>query len=243
VIDAWTGPTPKTNEYRHNEPNGIRALVDKINRLERLIGEKTSNLLGPAGIKVTRSGMVIDSDLELRGTLTAAGFITDVELAAGAVTAPAIGPGAVTAPAIGPGAVTYAALAAPTLPAAVNLMATAFAPTATWAEVAGLDLTVPADCTRLLVTASAWVYAVNNSAAVDDLHARVSLGATDGQAFLNPLAISGYGTISADLAVLAEGLTPGATLRLKGSAKTTTGTWTTDPANTAGLTASLTWLR
>jgi len=88
-------------------------------------------------------------------------------------------------------------LANPAVRQAVNLTTTAFAPTSTWAEVVGLDLTVPTDCTQLLVTASAWVYAVNNSAAVDDLHARVSLGATDGQEFLTPLAVAGYGTISA----------------------------------------------
>lgn len=175
--------------------------------------------------------------------LMADGAITAPKIGDAAVTAPAIGEGAVTAPALGAGSVTYAALAAPTLPAAVNLTTTAFAPTSTWAEVVGLDLTVPADCTRLLVTASAWVYAVNNSAAADDLHTRVSLGATDGQAFVMPLAISGYGTTSAGLAVLAEGLVPAATLRLFASAKTTTGTFTTDAANTATLVASLTWLR
>ncbi len=175
--------------------------------------------------------------------LMADGAITAPKIGPAAVTAPAIGAGAVTAPAIGAGSVGYAALVAPTLPAAVNLTTTAFAPTATWAEVAGLDLTVPTDCTRLLVTATGWVYSINNSAAPDDLHTRVSLGATDGQAFLTPLAVTGYGTISAGLAALADSLVPGTTIRLKASAKTTTGAWTTDAANTATLVASLTWLR
>jgi len=159
------------------------------------------------------------------------------------VASTAIRPGSINSAAYAPGSVTFVTLAAPTLPAAVNFTTTAFAPTATWAEVVGLDLTVPADCTRLLVTASTWVYAVNNSAAADDLHTRVSLGATDGQEFLAPLAVAGYGTISAGLAVLADSLVPGATIRLKASAKTTTGAWTTDAANTATLIASLTWLR
>jgi hypothetical protein len=142
-----------------------------------------------------------------------------------------------------PGSITDVDMANPAVRQAVNLTTTAFAPTSTWGEVAGLDLTVPADCTRLLVTASAWVYAVNNTAAADDLHARVSLAAVDGQAFLTPLPVAGYNTISAGLATLAEFLTPGSTLRLLASAKTTTGTFTTDPANTATLVASLTWLR
>jgi len=142
-----------------------------------------------------------------------------------------------------PGSITDVDLANPAVRQAVNLTTTAFAPTSTWAEVAGLDLTVPTDCTRLLVTASAWVYAVNNSAAVDNLNARVSLGLVDGQAFLTPLPIAGFNTISAGVAVLADSLVPGATIRLKASAKTTTGAWTTDAANTATLVASLTWLR
>lgn len=159
------------------------------------------------------------------------------------VASTAIRPGSIDSAAYAPGSVTFVTLAAPVLPAAVNLTTNGFAPTATWAEVIGLDLTVPTDCTRLLMTASAWVYAVNNSAAPDDLHTRVSLGATDGQAFLTPLPIAGFNTISAGLAVLADSLVPATTIRLKVSAKTTTGTWTTDAANTATLVASLTWLR
>ena len=201
--------------------------------------QANSSSFARSGITPTGEGVST-----VTGTLTLQpATITATELALAAVTAPALADGSVTAPALGAGSVGYAALVAPTLPAAVNLTATAFAPAATWAEVAGLDLTVPADCTRLLVTVTCWVYAVNNSAAADDLHARVSLGATDGQEFLTPLAVAGYGTISAGLAVLADSLVPATTIRLKASAKTTTGTWTTDAANVALLTASLTWLR
>jgi hypothetical protein len=211
-------------------PAGEDHVMRSIKDIERYLRELS------AQVNALRPGSVVTS-------LLADSAVTAPKIGSAAVTAPAIGTGAVTAPALGAGSVTFAALAAPVVPAAVNLTTTAFAPTATWAEVAGLDLTVPADCTRLLADATARVYAINNSAGADDLNARVSLGAVDGQAFLTPLAISGYGTISAGLAVLASGLTPGATVRLKASAKTTTGTWTTDAANTAGLTASLTWLR
>jgi len=211
-----------------------------LRQQERLAQRQaSSSAFARSGITVTSEGVTT-----VTGTLTLQpSTITETELAPAAVTAPALADGSVTAPALGAGSVGYAALVAPTLPAAVNLTSTAFAPAATWAEVAGLDLTVPTDCTRLLVTASTWVYAINNSAAADDLHTRVSLGLVDGQAFLTPLPVAGYNTISAGLAVLAEGLVPGATLRLFASAKTTTGAWTTDAANTALLTASLTWLR
>lgn len=142
-----------------------------------------------------------------------------------------------------PGSITDTDLANPAVRQAVYLTTTAFAPAATWAEVAGVDLTVPADATRLLVTATAWCFAVNNSAAADDLHTRVSLGLVVGQEYLTPLAVAAYNTISAGLATLAEGLVPGATVRLFASAKTTTGTFTTNVANTATLTASLTFLK
>jgi len=214
----------------------MRRMRQQDRQMQRQANSSSFNLSG-----ITPTG---DSVSTVTGTLVLQpATITETELAPAAVTAPALADGSVTAPALGAGSVGYAALVAPTLPAAVNLTATAFAPTATWAEVVGLDLTVPTDCTRLLVTASAWVYAVNNSAAVDNLNARVSLAAVDGQAFLTPLAVAGYNTISAGLAVLADSLVPGATIRLKASAKTTTGTWTTDAANVALLTASLTWLR
>jgi hypothetical protein len=214
----------------------IRELSAQVNALRP--GSIVTSLIGDAAVTAPKIGSAA-----VTAPALGAGAVTAPALGAGAVTAPALGAGAVTAPALGAGSVGYAALVAPTMPAAVNLTTTAFAPTATWAEVAGLDLTVPTDCTRLLVTASTWVYAVNNSAAADDLHARVSLAAVDGQAFLTPLAVAGFSTISAGLAVLAEGLVPAATLRLFASAKTTTGTWTTDAANVALLTASLTWLR
>jgi len=217
-------------------PSLTHHLVENQRQMRRQASSSSFNL---SGITPTAEGVST-----VTGTLTLQpSTITATELAPAAVTAPALGPGSVTAPALGPGSVGYAALVAPTLPAAVNLTTTAFAPTATWAEVAGLDLTVPTDCTRLLVTASAWVYAVNNSAAVDNLNAQVSLGAVDGQAFLTPIPVAGFNTISAGLAVLAAGLVPGATVRIKASAKTTTGAWTSDAANTSNLVASLTWLR
>jgi hypothetical protein len=211
-------------------PDGDDWIPRRFTDIERFIRELS------AQVNKLRPGSVVTS-------LLADSAVTAPKVGPAAITAPAIADGAVTAPAIADGSVGYAALVAPTLPAAANITMTAFAPTATWAEVVGLDLTVPADATRLLMTATCWCYGVNNSAAPDDLHTRVSLGATDGQEFLTPLAVAAYGTISAGLAVLAEGLVPASTVRLFASAKTTTGTWTTDAANTATLVASLTWLR
>ena len=73
MIDAWSGPTPVTNEYPPNEPDGIRKLLAKIDALELQIREKTSNLLGSAGIRLTRLGMFIDSSLTVGGDLATTG--------------------------------------------------------------------------------------------------------------------------------------------------------------------------
>jgi len=140
------------------------------------------------------------------------------------------------------GSIPDGALVNPSVREAVYLTATNFAPTAAWVEVVGVDLIVPPGMSRLLLQATAWVYAVNNTAGADDLHVRVSLGPLDGQAFLIPLAVAGYGTVSAGLATLAEALAVGSTIRLSASVQTTTGTWTADAANTTCLSASLTWV-
>jgi hypothetical protein len=175
-------------------PKGEDHIMSSIKDIERYLTELS------AQVNKLRPGSVVTSllaDSAVTAPKVGPGAITAPALDTGAVTAPAIGTGAVTAPALGAGSVGYAALVAPTLPAAVNVSATAFAPTATWTELVGIDLTVPTDATRLLVTATCWCYGVNNSASADDLHTRVSLGATDGQEFLTPLAVAGYGTISA----------------------------------------------
>jgi hypothetical protein len=71
---------------------------------------------------------------------------------------------------------------------------------------------------------------------------RVSLGSVNGQSFLTPLPVAGYGTISAGLATLADALSVGSTIRLSAAVKTTTGAWTAVAANTACLSAALTWV-
>jgi len=141
-----------------------------------------------------------------------------------------------------PGSIPDDSLANPTVLQAVYLTASNFALAATWGEVAGVDLIVPPRMSRLLLTSTAWAYATNNTAGADDVAVRVSLGLVDGQSFLTPLPVSGYGTISAGLATLAEALSVGSTIRLFASVKTTTGAWTADPANTACLSAALTWV-
>jgi hypothetical protein len=87
------------------------------------------------------------------------------------------------------------------------------------------------------------VYAINNTAAADDLHVRVVLGATTGQEFLNPLGVGVYGTTPGGLVTVPTGLTSGTVLHLAVQAKTTTGAFTAATTNTANLIGTATWLR
>jgi hypothetical protein len=142
-----------------------------------------------------------------------------------------------------PGSIGNDALASPTVPTGVNIVATNFAPSTTWTEVAGVDLSVPDGASQLVLYATAWVYAINNTAAADDLHVRVVLGATTGQEFLNPLGVGGYGTTPGGLVTVPTGLTSGTVLHLAVQTKTTTGAFTAATTNTANLIGTATWLR
>lgn len=144
---------------------------------------------------------------------------------------------------LAPGTISNDELASPLSPAAVNITATNFTVTTAWAEVVGVDVIVPAGCTQILLNAAAWVYAINSTGSGDNLQIRASLDVVNGQGFLTPLAAGAYNTVSAGLAVLTTGLTPGAVLRLSGQAKSTTGTFAANVANTATVVASLQWMR
>ncbi|MEP7194448.1 MAG: hypothetical protein ABI903_16505 [Actinomycetota bacterium] len=200
-------------------PAGEDHIVRRLRDIERTITEMKAQdqLL----VALTRANLRMDP-----GALKVLGAL-DV---AGSVSLPA-------------GSINNDALADPNTPQAVYQSATGFAPGPAWSEVVGVDLIVPATATRLLLTANAWVYAINSTASPDDLHARVSVGTVNGQAFLTPLPAAGYNTSTSGLAALVESLTPGATLHLSVGTKTTTGTFAANAAHTATLSARLTWLR
>lgn len=44
MVDPWTGPPPVSNQFPHNEPDGIRKLLDKIKAVELQVKESTSHL-------------------------------------------------------------------------------------------------------------------------------------------------------------------------------------------------------
>jgi hypothetical protein len=68
VIDAWTGPTPTPQQFPHNEPDGIRKLLDKIRAVELQIKGSTSNFLGPAiqdVVKHRKNAGIVEGSTEL----------------------------------------------------------------------------------------------------------------------------------------------------------------------------------
>ena len=73
MVDPWQGPTPVSNQFPRNEPDGIRKLLAKIDAVALSVREVTSNLLGSAGIRLTKLGMFIDSSLTVGGSQTVNG--------------------------------------------------------------------------------------------------------------------------------------------------------------------------
>ena len=146
MIDMWSGPTPTPQQFPHNEPNGIRKLLDLIKSVQLQIRESTSNLLGTAGIRLTQLGMFIDSSLTVGGSLD--------------VTGPMVVGGTLSLPA---GIIDNAALTSPVVPDIVNFTNTGFTVPAnpTWGNAAATTITVPAGCTQLLATCTAEAYAIN----------------------------------------------------------------------------------
>jgi len=194
MIDAWSGPTPLSNQFPANEPDGIRKLLDKIKAIETELRDVRSHLPGAGGI-------------------------------------------------------SNDALSSPVVPDVVNLFAFNFAVPTTFTEILGVDLVVPANCTRLQVNATTWVYATNNSASQGtlgvntNLYGGVGLGA-NGHTYTATVAVGASGTVSAPVAAMIVGLTPGATIRLYANYEVPVApAWTADAFNAATLTATLLWLR
>lgn len=146
------------------------------------------------------------------------------------------------------GVIPNVALTSLVVPGVVNLSATNFTVPTPWAELVGIDLVVPAGCTRLMVNAATWVYAKNTSTGIDVLGVTTSLTVplgmgSIGPTFLTQVPANAFGTVSAPLAFLAEYLTPGDTVRLFANRGASMATWTASPFNVAALTATLLWLR
>ena len=149
-----------------------------------------------------------------------------------------------------PGSIGNDSLTDPVVPGVVNLSANNFSSDFPWFDAVSTSLTVPAGCTRLLLTASAWTQ-INNAKTTggadglgsDYIYTRVTVGATTGQHTSTGVSgNSGTATASSGLAALLTGLTPGSTLTLAGQASTDY-TNVASTLNKAVLVATLSWLR
>jgi hypothetical protein len=142
-------------------------------------------------------------------------------------------------------------LANPVVPGVVNVAGSNFPVTTTFTEVAGMNVTVPDDCTRLLATASGWAFARNpntsggaDTTGTDALWCFVRVAGIDSQTYGHGISGSGgYTTATAGVSVLASNLTPGATVRVAVYAGASFQTLPTDTQNRASVSATLQWLR
>lgn len=140
-----------------------------------------------------------------------------------------------------PGLIPNNALGTPTIPGVAGVEGTNFAVDVTLAEVAGVDLIVPAGVTSLLVSATAHVFALDSTAVDDSLWVSLSVGAVTSTPIGVPWLASGFTTASCSLGTIIPGLTPSATVRLGVWASSMAGLHAADVDNTAAITASLTW--
>lgn len=149
------------------------------------------------------------------------------------------------------GKITNDALTDPVVGNVARASATGFSLTTTWAEKAGVDLTVPAGCTQLLATVTGRMYAINaqtsggaDGTGTDALYVSVVLGGYSSTS--TPTGISGNGgfaTTNCAEAFTLTALTPGSTVRLSVQASSGYQSLAADPDNFASLAATLLWIR
>ena len=149
------------------------------------------------------------------------------------------------------GVIGNGALANPVTPNIVNVRTTGFAIPIPYTEVASINLTVPAGCTRLLANVTAWVQGYNskttggnNGAGGDYIYARVVIGSQQSAAN-TPTGVSGNGgtaTASMGLGALLTGLTPGGTVHIAAQGGTDYGI-AANATNEADFAGTLIWLK
>jgi len=191
--------------------------------------------LARSGMSVTAEDEVtVDGDFVVDGTLN----VTGAAVIGGTLSLPA-------------GIINNDALAQPVVPDAANVDTSGFSLTAAFAEKLGVDIVVPAGCSRALFNVAVWMQAYNanttggsDGTGSDYIYVYAKIGGTAGR--YNADGVSGNGgtkTTSAGLALSASGLTPGGTVRLGAWGSSQYTTMAVSAYNQATLTASIIWLR
>jgi len=141
------------------------------------------------------------------------------------------------------------ALTNPVVPGVANGLVAGFTLGASSSgEYAGIDLLVPSGCTSLLLNATARITVTGGSTIgaisieVDLADASTPPVATGGETFTMGVGVGERITVSAGLATLATGLTPGSTLHL-GTFVSSLGAIPANGTNVVALDTTLLWLR
>ena len=149
------------------------------------------------------------------------------------------------------GKISNDALTDPVIPGVANVTTNSFSLSNAFVERAGVDLTVPSGCTRLLATCSVWLQAFNqnttggsNGAGADYVYVYASIGGTNGDYKATGISGSnGTASTGSGLSALLSGLTPGGTVRLSAYCSSQYTVIAASSNNSATLSASLMWLR
>lgn len=216
VIDMWTGPTPTPQQFprSYTRDDGIRQLLDKIKGIETQLREVTSNLLRTAGIYLSPSGMTIDKNLAVTGTLSLPAGIID-----------------------------NAALTSPVTPGFAGASATNFAVPVAGAIVCSTGILVPAGYTRAVVHVTVNATCANSTAVTDYLYVyAVAVAGHGGEAFAQASA-GGRATASASAGQLVTGLVGGTNLDVQCHVRSAFAGWAANAANIANVDATCLFLR
>ena len=252
MIDAWSGPTPVSNQFPKNEIDGIKKLLGRIDTLRTDLRESTSNLLRTAGIRLTRLGMFIDSSLTVGGSQTVNGPL-DVHGTADFDGTTTIGgnaaiTGTLSLPA---GIIDNDALASPVIPEGVYAIAWNFALTTSHVTKVSVTIDVPAGFTKAVVAVVGRVYAYNpnttggvNGVGGDYINSRVNTAGVAGYALGTMVEGNNYSGVNvAPGSRVLTGLTPGSTFTIFVTARTSHQSFSANADNTAELSGNIMWFR
>lgn len=217
----------------HKESHSFRARQRRVEEEQRR-QRSTSPFQGTGMSPTADGGIDVDGTMNVGGELN----VTGNTVIGGTLSLPA-------------GIIDNQALAAPVVMGAANRNTSGFALGSSFAEVVGLDVTVPSGCTSALVNLSVWMQGYNQNTTggsdgtgSDFLYVYAKIASTSGQ--YNANGVSGNGgttTTSGGLALPLSGLTPGNTVRLGAWGSCQYTTIAASAYNTGTLTASIVWLR
>ena len=143
-----------------------------------------------------------------------------------------------------PGSIGNDTLTNPVMPQNVFMeTSSSFPLTPAWSHLLTATITVPEGFTMCQVIALARVYAVNTTAAVDDVYGLPVVAGFSPGAYATPCSAGGYGYSDGQISRLLTGLTSGSTFTITCDGSTTTGNWSAHAVNSADLSAQLLWMR